>query len=59
MRFAIIRKPATAGMETAPIVMQGHLDMVSKNGDTTLILTRIDMYVDGLGTRSRYDAWCG
>jgi dipeptidase D len=28
IRNVIIRKPATAGMETASLLMQGHLDMV-------------------------------
>ena len=47
----IIRKPATAGMESRkPIVMQSHLDMVhQKNNDTTFDFDTqgIDMFVEG------------
>jgi dipeptidase D len=52
IRNVIIRKPATAGMENhKPIVMQGHLDMVHQNGDTTFDFDTqgIDMYVDATG----------
>jgi dipeptidase D len=47
----IIKKPATAGMETKPpVCLQSHLDMVhQKNNDTNFDFATqgIDMYVDG------------
>lgn len=53
----IIRKPATAGMEgRAPIVMQGHLDMVhQKNAGTDFDFDTqgIDMLVDGDWVKAR------
>jgi dipeptidase D len=53
----IIRKPATAGMEDrAPIVIQGHLDMVcQKNADTGFDFDTqgIEMYVDGDWVKAR------
>ncbi len=57
IRNVIIRKPATAGMETRKaLVLQGHLDMVhQKNGDTIFDFDKqgIDMYVDGDWVRAR------
>lgn len=57
IRNVIIRKPATAGMESRKaIVMQGHLDMVhQKNNDTIFDFETqgIDMYVDGDWVRAR------
>jgi dipeptidase D len=53
----IIRKPATPGLEDrAPVVIQGHLDMVcQKNADTDFDFDNqgIDMYVDGDWVRAR------
>jgi dipeptidase D len=53
----IIRKPASPGMEDrAPIVIQGHLDMVcQKNADTDFDFESqgIDMYVDGDWVKAR------
>lgn len=53
----IIRKPASPGMEDrAPIVIQGHLDMVcQKNEDTEFDFETqgIDMYVDGDWVKAR------
>jgi dipeptidase D len=53
----IIRKPASAGMEDrAPIVIQGHLDMVhQKNADTDFDFDSqgIDMYIDDDWVKAR------
>jgi dipeptidase D len=56
-----VSKPATAGMENRkPIVMQGHLDMASKNGDTTFdFYPGIDMYVDADWVRAQVRRLCG
>lgn len=53
----LIRKPASKGMEKAPVViLQSHLDMVpQKNSDTKHDFTKdpIDAYIDGDKVRAR------